>query len=84
MVAGISYSFFEIEATHRDFSMDDWVFGGQVFADINWKFHRLWFLGINGKYQFTEDLEFEVRDQNIETKTSADNWRVGAHVGLMF
>jgi opacity protein-like surface antigen len=78
--AGISYSYFKIEANGIDEDADDWLFGGQVFADITYKINKEWFIGINGKYQFTGDLEFD----NIDTKTSADNWRVGAHVGLMF
>ena len=78
--AGISYSYFKIEANDIDEDADDWLFGGQVFADINYKINKEWFIGINGKYQFTDDLEFD----NIDTKTSADNWRVGAQVGLMF
>ena len=82
--AGISYNYFKIEANNIDESVDDWVFGGQVFADINYKLSKEWFIGINAKYQFTDDLEFEVRDQDINTKTSADNFRVGAHIGYMF
>jgi opacity protein-like surface antigen len=78
--AGISYSYFKIEANDIDEDADDWLFGGQVFADINYKLNKQWFIGINGKYQFTDDLEFD----NIDTKTSADNFRVGAHVGMMF
>jgi len=78
--AGVSYSYFEIEANKIDQSQDDWLFGGQVFADINYKMSNQWFIGINGKYQFTDDLEFD----DFDTKTSADNWGVGAHVGLMF
>jgi len=78
--AGISYSFFEIEANDIDESADDWVLGGQVFADINYKLSNQWFIGINGKYQFTDDLEFD----NVDTSTSASNWRVGAQIGLMF
>jgi outer membrane protein W len=78
--AGISYSYFEIEANKLDESADDWVFGGQVFADVNYKLSKEWFLGINAKYQFTDDLEFD----NYDTSTSADNFRVGAQVGYMF
>jgi outer membrane protein W len=78
--AGISYSFFEIEADGIDESVDDWIFGGQVFADVNYKFNKEWFIGINGKYQFTDDLEFD----NIDTETSADNWRVGLQIGYMY
>ena len=31
-----------------------------------------------------EDLEFDIRGEDIETDTSADNWRVGAQIGMMF
>jgi outer membrane protein W len=78
--AGISYSFFEIEANKIDESVDDWVFGGQVFADVNYKMSKEWFIGINAKYQFTDDLEFD----NVDTSTSADNFRIGAQIGYMF
>ena len=78
--AGISYSYFQIEANGIDEDASDWVFGGQLFADINYKINKEWFIGINAKYQFTDDLEFD----NVDTSTSASNFRVGAHVGLMF
>jgi len=78
--AGVSYSYFKIEANHIDEDADDWLFGGQVFTDINYKLSKEWFIGINAKYQFTDDLEFD----NVDTSTSADNFRVGAHVGMMF
>ena len=77
---GVSYSYFKIKAEEIDESKDDWVFGGQVFADINYKLSKEWFIGINGKYQFTEELKFD----NFDTKTKADNWRVGANIGIMF
>lgn len=78
--AGICYSFFEVEADGIDESADDWIFGGQVFADINYKMSEQWLIGINAKYQFTDDLEFD----EVDTETSADNYRVGAHIGMMF
>lgn len=78
--AGISYSYFEIELEGIDVSGDDWLFGGQVFADVNYNISNDWFVGLNGKYQFTDDLELD----NVDTATSADNWRVGAHIGLIF
>ena len=77
---GISYNYFKIKADNIDESADDWLFGGQVFADINYKLSKQWFIGINGKYQFTEDLKFS----RIDTKTNADNFRVGAQIGYMF
>jgi opacity protein-like surface antigen len=82
--AGISYNFFQVELNRLDVDEDDWVLGGQVFADINYKLSSQWFIGINGKYQFTDDLELEAKDQDIKKDVSADNWRVGAQVGLMF
>jgi len=85
--AGVSYSYFEVEIDpkgYRDADEDDWVWGGQLFADVNYKMSDQWFLGINGKYQFTEDLEFDIKGEDVETDTSADNWRVGAQIGLMF
>lgn len=85
--AGVSYSYFEVEIDPKGYSdadEDDWVWGGQLFADVNYKMSDQWFLGINGKYQFTEDLEFDIKGEDVDTDTSADNWRVGAQIGLMF
>jgi len=84
--AGVSYSWLDVdvEVGDKDADIDDWVFGGQVFADITYKLSNQWFIGIDGKYQFTDDLEFEVKGEDIETNASANNWRVGAHIGLMF
>ncbi len=82
--AGVSYNYFKIEANNLDANVDDWVFGGQVFADVNYKMSKEWFIGINGKYQFTDDLSFDVRGRDIDTNTSANNWRVGAQIGYMF
>jgi len=86
--AGVSYSFLDIELSGIDRDADDWIFGGQVFADINYKMSAQWFLGIEGKYQFTEDLEFDnvelLDGGDVETNISANNWRVGAKIGYMF
>jgi opacity protein-like surface antigen len=84
---GISYNYFEIEANDIDRDADDWVFGGQVFAELNYKMNDQWFLGIETKYQWTEDLEFDdfgVNGRDVDTETSADNWRIGARVGFVF
>jgi outer membrane protein W len=85
--AGVSYSWFDVQADvdgFGDADQDDWVFGGQVFADVNYKLNNQWFIGINGKYQITEDLEFDVQGEDVNTDTKADNWRAGVQVGLMF
>jgi outer membrane protein W len=83
--AGVSYNWFDVEQdVCSECSESDWVFGGQVFADIAYKMNNQWFIGINGKYQFTDDIEFDIQGLDIETDTNANNWRVGAQAGLMF
>ena len=83
--AGVSYNWFDVEQdVCSECSESDWVFGGQVFADIAYKMNNRWFIGINGKYQFTDDIEFDIQGLDIETETNANNWRVGAQAGLMF
>jgi opacity protein-like surface antigen len=83
--AGVSYNWFDVQQdVCGECSESDWVVGGQVFADITYRMSNQWFIGINGKYQFTDDLKFDVKGIDIETDTNANNWRVGAQVGLMF
>ena len=72
----------DVDGENEDTS--DWVFGGQVFADITYKMTNQWFIGINGKYQFTDDLNLDIQGEDIETNARTDNWRVGAQVGLRF
>ena len=77
--AGVSYSFAEFEekpsAHFAPFSEDDWLFGGQFFVDLNYTINQF-FIGVNAKYQLTED--FQDFDFNY------NNWRIGGQVGLMF
>jgi opacity protein-like surface antigen len=84
--AGISYNWFEVEldVDGKDKEISDWVLGGQVFADITYKMNNQWFIGINGKYQFTEKLNFETQVGDMDSNASADNYRVGVHIGVMF
>ena len=79
--AGASYNWMkeEISARGRSSEEDDWLWGGQFFAALNYKIDRF-FIGINGKYQLTED--FEIDDH--ETDVNANNWRIGGQVGIMF
>jgi hypothetical protein len=79
---GGSFNYFEVKIDPKGFgseSEDDWVWGGQVFADLTHNFGS-WFLGLNFKYQFTEDLEFN----DYDTDTDATNWRIGPRVGFFF
>jgi hypothetical protein len=77
--AGVSYSYVELE--YRPFlgaaqeERDDWLFGVQFFADLTYKIY--WFsIGVNGKYQITEDFE----DEDVDLS----NWRLGAQIGIVF
>jgi hypothetical protein len=77
--AGVSYSSVEIQyrplfGAHLE-KRADWLFGGQVFADFLFKIH--WFsIGVNGKYQVTEDFRNEGIDLN--------NYRLGVQLGIVF
>ena len=83
--AGVSMNYAELEVegsalgvTVND-SEDDWLFGGQFFADLNYKFGQF-FIGVNAKYQITEDLEIN----DIDTDVDLSNWRVGGQIGIIF
>ena len=82
---GISYNFVEEKASGfgESVSVDDWVFGGQLFADLNYKL-GMFFIGINAKYQITAEPEFEFMGVTIKPDYDYSNWRVGGQVGLMF
>lgn len=78
--AGPSYNWMKEELSGPGLTTaEDWLWGGQLFADLDYKIDRF-FLGINVKYQFTEN--FEIDDH--ETDVNANNWRVGGQVGIMF
>jgi hypothetical protein len=83
---GVSYNYFNLDVSgdinggNEAFGGDsDWLFGGQFFADVNYKMGP-WFLGANIKYQITEDISLRGFDSDV----SASNFRVGGQVGFMF
>ncbi len=78
---GASYNYVEEKASGYgvSVSIDDWVFGGQIFADLNYKMD-MFFIGINAKYQITGKADFK----EIDTDYDYSNWRIGGQVGLMF
>lgn len=79
---GGSLNYFEVEVDPKGAGSedeDDWVWGGQIFADVTHNFGS-WFLGLNFKYQITEDLEFN----DYDTDTDASNWRLGPRIGFVF
>jgi hypothetical protein len=79
--AGGSYNYVKEKATVSALgisisdSTDDWLWGGQFFADLNYTINQF-FIGVNAKYQLTED----VKDYNY----NYNNWRVGGQIGIMF
>ena len=76
--AGASYNYAEMRIQRlfsTDIEEDDWLFGGQIFADLTYKIKRF-FIGINGKYQITEHF----KDENFDFT----NWRLGVQIGMMF
>jgi hypothetical protein len=74
---GISYNYgkFKVSTGGISDSVDDWLFGGQFFADANYTIDRF-FIGINGKYKLTQD--FKDFDFNL------NNWTIGGQIGVMF
>lgn len=91
--AGASYNLARYQGTFTvpgivtvslDFS--DWLWGGQVFADLNYATGSF-FMGIEGKYQITEKFKDTTWDPTFGTLTAEEdftNWRVGGKVGLMW
>ena len=78
--AGFSINYIDIktEAFRVSVSEDDWLWGGQFFGELNYKFTPNFFAGIGVKYQLTESTRLFGTDAN------ADNLRVGAQVGYKF
>lgn len=76
---GLSYSYVELQNVIPFYSIeqqrDDWLFGGQFFADLTYKINWF-FVGVNAKYQATQDF----RDEGI----NLNNFRVGAQIGVIF
>jgi hypothetical protein len=83
--AGGSYNYVKVEANVTASALgvsapilsgsnDDWLWGGQFFADLNYTINQF-FIGVNGKYQLTEDFK-DSYDYN--------NWRVGGQIGIRF
>lgn len=88
---GISYNY--VELTYKNItapgsiigsfsaSGDDWLFGGQVFAEILYTIDR-YFVGVSGAYQFTEDFDVEGGDD--EGAPNFNNFRLGGKIGFYF
>jgi Outer membrane protein beta-barrel domain len=71
---GGSYNYTKEEISGSD-SIDEWLFGGQGFGDINVTIGKV-FLGINAKIQFT--------DKGRDTGKNYSNQRIGGQFGFIF
>ena len=74
---GFAYIYIEEKINGFRYSSeeDDWLLGGQVFLGLNYKLHNL-FVGVNGKYQVTEEFQDDSNDY--------ENWRIGGQIGMIF
>jgi len=81
--SGFSFNYFDISVKDKWYgysgSENDWVIGGQFFADLNYKYAN-WLFGIGVKYQLTDTMSFG----GVNTSVSADNLRIGMQAGYSF
>jgi hypothetical protein len=68
---GQAPSAFQTDKVQRD----DWLFCGQVFADLTYKM-QWFFVGVNAKYQVTGDFQ----DEGIDLS----NYRLSVQLGAVF
>jgi hypothetical protein len=75
--AGVSYNYVEADVSGNGIkSGDDWLFGGQFFADLNYTVGSNLFFGVDAKYQLTDDFE--------DWNANFSNFRIGGHIGIRF
>lgn len=69
--AGIGYYGIKFDGTIDGVEVDgtDRVFGGHLLAGIEWDFRSPFFVGVEGKYIVTEDVEFDNKELGIEMAT---------------
>ncbi len=69
--AGMGYYGIKFDGTIDGVRVDgtDGVFGGHVLAGIEWDFRSPFFVGVEGKYIFTEEVEFDRKELGIEMAT---------------
>jgi hypothetical protein len=56
---------------------NDWLWGGQFFADINYIAGGVVYIGINGKYKLAEK---GLKDYDV----TLNNWMIGGQIGVKF
>jgi hypothetical protein len=77
--AGVSANYAEMKGSIVGVPVteDDWLWGGQFFADINYIVGDVVYIGINGKYKIAEK---GIKDYDV----SLNNWMVGGQIGVKF
>jgi hypothetical protein len=66
-----------IQTMDRRVPESNWLLGGQIFTDLTFTYHWLQ-LGINAKYQMTQEMKSEGGDFDL------NNYRLGAQIGALF
>lgn len=83
----LNYAEFERNMVNGDtitWDQDEWLFGAQLFTEVNQTFGDHFFFGANGKLQATEKFVVADSDNDLYFDMNFSNWRLGAHVGLKF
>lgn len=66
-----------IQTMDRRVPESEWLLGGQIFTDLTFTY-RWFLLGINAKYQMTQEMKSEGEDFDL------NNYRLGAQIGALF
>jgi hypothetical protein len=76
---GLSINYAEMKSSILGVPLteDDWLWGGQIFADINYIAGGVLYIGINGKYKLAEN---GLKDYDVKL----NNWMVGGQIGVKF
>ena len=66
-------------------SDSQWLFGGQFFGELNYKY-QCWEFGIDAKYQLTNEKNFNFGAGGVTAtqSLSGDNLRAGGHIRFLF
>jgi hypothetical protein len=83
--AGLSLNYFKLSVDSSQLGLgsgsdSDWAFGGQFFTALNYTFSNNLFLGVEAKYQLTQNLTI----RGLPSDVSADNLRIGGQFGYKF
>jgi hypothetical protein len=72
---GVSYNWVDVKGLAAVGKTEDWLWGGQVFSNLNFRFSRF-FMGVHARYQHTQKL--------LKTGVRFKNYQVGGQLGFIF